>query len=191
MKNIYLFCTKLWVYSIELPVILIFWLAVSLNDQSDLPVKFYPLIITSALLIIFIMVYFFRFISINNDEIRSHGLFSSKDSALITENKTLVVSLHPKHDIKLALYTDPEEEPEFNWMKSENIAHREICVFRGRAVGGKRSAKRILEYFTFPEDEISKVFTEGYVYENDAIKVTSSASNEIFNVSIKFKITIV
>ena len=191
MKNIYLFCTKLWVYSIELPVILIFWLAVSLNEYSDLAVKFYPLIITSSLLIIFIMVYFFRFISINNDEIRSHGIFSSKDSALIAENKTLVISLHPKHNIKLALYTDPEEEPEFKWMKAENIAHREICVFRGRAVGGKKSAKRILKYFTFPEDEIANIFTEGYVFENDAIKVTSSASNEVFNISIKFKITIV
>ena len=76
-------------------------------------------------------------------------------------------------------------------MRTDNIAHREICVFRGRAVGGKRSAKRILQYFTFPDGELSKVFCDGYVYENDTIKVTSSAANEIFNISIKFKITIV
>ena len=191
MKNIYLFCTKLWVYSIELPVILLFWLAVSLNEYSDLAVKFYPLIIMSALLILFIMVYFFRFISINNDEIRSHGIFSSKDSALIAENKTLVISLHPRRVIKLTLFSDPDEEPEFNWMKSESSAHREICVFRGKAVGGKRSAKRILKYFTLPDDELGRAFDENYRYENDAVKITSSASNEVFNISIKFKITIV
>lgn len=191
MKNVYLFCTKLWVYLIELPVVLIFWIAVSLNDYSDLPVKFYPLIIFSALLILFIAVYFFRFISINNDEIRMLGLFSSRDSALIAENKTLVIALHPHRNIKLELYGDPDEEPEFNWMKSESVAHREICVFRGKAVGGKKSAMRILKYFALPSSELESVFSEGYYYENDAVRVTSSAENEVFNIKIKFKITIV
>ncbi len=191
MKNVYLFCTKPWVYLIELPVILIFWLALSLNEYSDLAVKFYPLMTVSALLILFIALFFFRFISINNDEIRSLGLFSSKDSALIAEKKTLVIALHPHRTVKLELYGDPDEEPEFNWMRSDNVAHREICVFRGKAVGGKKSAMRILEYFTFPTSELNAAFEEGYSFENDAIRVSSSAENEVFKIKIKFKITII
>ena len=191
MKSVYLFCTKLWVFLIELPIVAILWVALALNNESDLPFKFYPLIITSVLLILFIMLYFFRFISINNDEIRIHGIFAEKDSALITENKTLVVALHPRHKIKLELYGDPEQEPEFNWMKVENVLHREICIFRGKAIGGKGRAKRILEYFTVPSAEISKAFEDGFSFENEAVRVTSASANEVFNISIQFKITII
>lgn len=191
MKSTYLFCTKLWLYLTEIPVLAMFWITLSMNKYLDSTVKLYPLMFVLAALILFIMVYFFRYISINNDEIRCHGVFSSKDSALLSENQTLVIALHPRRNIKLELYGDAEEEPEFKWMKSDDPAHREICIFRAKAVGGKKSAARVLEYFTFPKSELNAAFSDGFVYENDTIRVESKSSNEVFNISIKLKVTIV
>ena len=191
MKNIYLFCTKPWVYLTEIPVLTIFWLAVSLNDRSNHPLKFYPLIFVSGFFIIFIMVYFFRYISVNNDEIRQHGLFSSKDNALISENKTLVIILRPHLKAKLELYGDAGEEPAFDWMKSTDVLHRDICIFRGRIFGGKGSAKKILKYFTVTSEAAALAVNTDSSYENDAVKVTSVTENENRKISIKFKITII
>lgn len=191
MKSIYLFCTKPWVYLTEIPVLVIFWLATSLNHKSDHPLKFYPLIFVSGFFIIFIMVYFFRYISINNDEIRQHGLFSSKDSALISENKTLVINVRPRFNTKLELYTDAGEEPAFDWMKSTDVIHRDICIFRGRVFGARGSAKKILKHFTVPTDAIDSIVKTDSSYENDAVKVTSVTENENLKISIKFKITII
>ena len=190
MKSIYLFCTKLWVYLTEIPVVALFWLAVSLNKYSDLPFKFYPLIIVSAFFIVFIMVYFFRVISINNDEIRYLGVFSSKDSALITENKTLVMALHPHYNLRLTLYEDASISPAFEWMKAEDVMHRDVCVFRGRAVGGEKSAKKILEYFTLPKDILDDAMIDGFAFENDTVKITTFTENEVLKTRINFKTTI-
>ena len=191
MKTIYLFSTKPLIYLTELPVIIIFWLAVHFNSYSEHALKFYPLIIVSALTIIFIAVYFFRYISINNDEIRYHGLFSSRDNALISENKTLTITLRPRLNTKVELYADAGEEPAFEWMKASDVVHRDICIFRGRVFGGKSSAKKILEFFTLTKEESHSALNDGFFFENDAVIVTSKKENETFKISIKFKITII
>lgn len=191
MKNIILFCTKPWFYLTEIPVIAIFWLALTFNKYSEGIFKFYPLMIVSAFFIVFIMIYFFRAISINNDEIRSLGVFSSKDSALIDANKTLVIALHPRFNMKLELYTDASEAPAFDWMKANDVAHRDICIFREKAVGGKRSAEKILKYFTVPKDVSAEALKDGFCFENDFVKVNSTAENEVIKIKIKFKTTII
>ena len=191
MKSIYLFSTKPWVYLTEIPVIILFWLAVHFNSYSEQTFKFYPLIIVCALAIVFIAVYFFRYISINNDEIRSHGVFSSKDNALIAENKTLVITILPRLNTKIELYADAGEEPAFEWMKATDVIHRDICIFRGRVFGGKSSAKKILNFFTLTKEESDSVMQDNFSFENDVVKVTSNTENEAFKVTIKFKITII
>ena len=93
MKNVYLFCTRIAVYLTELPVLILLWTAMRYNDRSEEIFKLYPLIVILSLAVIFILVYFFRLISVSRDEIRYLGIFSSRDSALITEGKTLVIKL--------------------------------------------------------------------------------------------------
>jgi len=191
MKSIYLFCTKPWVYLTEIPVVALFWIAITFNKFSDHPLKFYPLIITSGFFIIFIMVYFFRMVSINNDEIRCLGVFSSKDSALITENKTLVISLHPRFKLKLELYEDASINPAFEWMKADDVMHRDVCIFRARAVGAKKSAGKILEFFTVPKEALSRATENGFNFENESVKVETFLENEVIKIKIHFKITII
>ena len=191
MKSIYLLSTKLWVYLTEIPVLILLWVSISSNHLSQDMFKYYPLIIFLSFAVIFIVVYFFSVISINYDEIRYHGLFSSKDSAFITENKSLVIRIKPKRNLDIELYGDAGVEPAFDWMKAEDIKHRDICLFRGKANGSSGTAKRILKYFKLPELEIENALSDGFSYEDDSIRVNSGYKNEIFEIKLKFKVTIV
>ena len=191
MKRIYLFCTKLWVYLTEIPVITIFCLALKFNSHSEETFKFYPLIFASAFFIIFIFVYFFRYVSVSKDEIRCHGVFSSKDNALISENKTLVIALYPNLNMKLELYEDASKNPAFEWMKAGDVAHREVCIFRASAVGGKRSAIKILEYFSLPKEKSAEAMTDGFEFENDCVSIKTVKENEVLKSKINFKINTV
>ena len=191
MKSIYLLSTKLWVYLTEIPVLILLWVAISSNHLSNDLFKYYPLIIFLCLAVIFIMVYFFRMISISTDEIRYHGLFSSRDSAFIKENRTLVIKLKPNRNIGLELYGDAGVEPPFDWMKSEDAIHRDICLFRGRANGGAGTARRILRYFGVPEDKLEGIAEEGFYFEDDTVRVDACRKNEISEIHLKFKVTVV
>ncbi len=191
MKSVYLFCTKLWVYLTELPVLILLAVAISLNGKSEETLKFYPLIIFLILAAIFIFIYFFRMISLSTDEIKVIGLFSSKDSAFIKANETLEVSLHRFGNIRFVLFGDAAETPAFEWMKAEDVAHREICLFRGRALGRKNTAKKILDYFALENEKLEGFEKEGFFYEDERITVNTIRANEVLTFKIKFKITII
>ena len=191
MKSIYILSTKLWVYLTEIPVLILLWVSISTNHLAEGTLKYYPLIIFLSLAVVFIMVYFFSVISISCEEIRYHGLFSSRDSAFITENKTLVIRIKPRRNLDIELYGDAGVEPAFDWMKADDVIHRDICLFRGRANGSVGTAKRILKFFNVPEEERISAMNDGFSYEDDAIRVNSCQKNEVFEISLSFKITIV
>ncbi len=191
MKSIYLFCTKPWVYLTELPVLILLAVSIAFNGKSEEKLKFYPLIILLIFSAIFIFIYFFKMISITTDEIKYIGLFSSKDSAFIKEKKTLEISLHRFGNIRLLLFGDAAEAPAFEWMKAEDVAHREICLFRGRALGGKYFAKKILNYFALDKEALEGFDKEGFFYEDERITIKTSKKNEVLCFQIHFKITII
>ena len=189
MKSIYLLATKLWVYLTEIPVLILLWVAISSNHLSDDIFKYYPLIIFLCFAVIFIMVYFFRVISLSTDEIRYHGLFSSKDSAFIKENRTLIMTLKPHREIRMELYGDAGVEPPFDWMKTEDAIHRDICLFRGRANGGDATVKKILKFYSLPYDKLYEAISDGFNFEDDNIQVESYEKDEFITVKLKFKTT--
>ena len=191
MKSIFLFCSNPLVYLTELPVILMLFITLQYHDKSTDLFKFYPLEIFLCLAIIFIAVYFFRVISISTDEIRYHGLFSSRDRAFIEKNKTLVLTLLPSHRIKTELYGGMGDEPVFDWMKKEEAIERDICYFRGKAMGGKRTAVKILRYFQLTDEEASTAMTDGYSVSNKLVSVSSQSKNEVFEIKIRFNETVV
>ena len=92
MKNTFLFCSRLRVYWCEIPIVGILLLCIKYNDYSEGLYKLYLLMAFSALASIFILIYFFRAIKLSFEEIRYIGLFSSRDSAIITEGKTIILT---------------------------------------------------------------------------------------------------
>jgi hypothetical protein len=167
------------------------WVTLSYNSASEDVFKFYPLIIFLCAAIIFIFVYFFRVISLSYDEIRFHGLFSSKDSAFISEGKTLCLELHKGRTIRTKLFEDAGKEPAFEWMKAEDVIHRDICVFRGKAIGGVGTVKRILSFYGVPESETVSATVNGFNYQDENISVATENDGELATIKIKFKKTII
>ena len=191
MKSIYLFCSKPWVYLTELPIIILFTIAVNYNDASKDVFKFYPLLVFLALAIVFIAVYFFRLISISTDEIRSLGLFSSRDRAFITKDRTLVIAVRPRGILRFELYGGMGSEPVFDWMTAEDAEHREVCYFRGKSLGGKATVSKILEFFELTHEEAAAALTDGHESSHKLVNVSSEQKNEVFEVRIRFNETII
>ncbi len=175
----------------ELPLIVLLALTVSFNGHVTTPGKLYPLIVTLILGIILILVYLFRLVRISNEEVRSIGRFSSRDSAVLNEGKTLILTVMPKRRLHVAVFGNDGTPPALDWAQSEDYEIPDIFLYREKAVGGARTAKKILEFFDVPRTDAEyAVRDDGFTREYDAITVTSERKNELLEIKIKFTKTI-
>ncbi|MBQ8720145.1 MAG: hypothetical protein IJY65_03845 [Clostridia bacterium] len=173
MKFTGFFCTRLYMFLSEIPVIAFLWLAIANNDAVDLSVKLYPLQAVLIAIGVFIILFLFRMITVSNQEIRMHGLFSSKDRAIINKGKTLTVTLLRRRRIRFELF-GAEEKPPFDWMKSVDYIPSAVRVFRATAIGGRYSARRLLSFFGADKDMIKDALTlDEYTRELDGITLDS------------------
>ena len=187
MKSIFLFCTRLYVFLIEIPPMILLAITISLHDESKDVFGFYPLEIFLCLLIIFIMVYFFRAVTITYDEIRMHGLFSSKDKLLFKKGHTLVIGMLPKRKLRLEVYGDLGADKIYDWMSADEGQNHEISLFRERSIGNEKTVAKILKYFGVTEQALEGAFErEGEIFKDEFIEVSSERRNELFEVRVKF-----
>ena len=191
MKTLYFFQTQLWVYATELPFIAIFAAALYANSLPENKISLLPLLVAMALAFIFILLYFTRFVALNTDEVRQIGVFGSKDREFLKENSVLIIKLRPLWNMRLELWGGNPDIPAFDWMKAEDVNFREVCLFREKAIGGIGSAKKILSYYTVPSESLSGIESEGYAFENDTVSVFTERKNEVYEIKISFKKTIV
>ena len=190
MKKFLFFpCTILRPFLVSLPLVLIMAAAIRLNDAVDTPLKLYPLIIFLGGAIIFTFVYFFRAIILTKDEVKYIGLFSSRDRAVINEGKTLIITLKPKHRMKVDLYGNDGVNAELDWLKDENVV-RDTYLFRGSAIGGTSEIDRIFDLFDVPMVGSMLQPLEGTTLDYEDYTVTTSETDGNLEVRIKFKRTI-
>ena len=189
MKKKYLFCTKIWFYLTEIPLLFFLYVACYHNFTSENPWQFIPLILILSAVILFIGIYFFRMISLSYEMIRHHGLFSPRDSAIINKDKTLIITLKRRAYLGISLYGNDGKPPLFDGLRDEGSI--DIYLFRGRAVGGKRTVKSILKYFGISDADIEAAFdTEKYSSETDDVLFTVSHIEDIREFRLKFKRTL-
>ena len=190
MKKLYTFCSKIAVYWIEIPLAILLAFAIIYNSESKNLLKLYPLIVLCSGAIIFVLIYFFRMIELGWDEIRYLGLFSSRDRAIITEGKKLDLILLNGGAIKVTLFGNDGKSPSFDWVK-ESEPLRDICLFRGKMLGGKRTLRRILKFYGADEATIRCLFVDiGYEANLENVTVRSGEDDGLFLVSIKFDKTV-
>ncbi len=186
MKKIRLFCTKPWYYLIELPLILLLIICFKYNNDVKSVFKLYPLIIALILGIVFIFIYFLRFLKITYEEVRTQGWFSTHDSALIVKDKRLALTLFKHNRIRVELFG-----PATDLMYENDYKVSELNLFRARANGGVRTAKKILAYFDVSADDFENIFgKECFTAEYENVSLKSEIINENRTVSIKFKETL-
>ena len=190
MKGIYFFSTKLRVYLTELPLIALLVFAIIFNDKADTLFKLYPLITALILGIIFIFIYFLRFVKISTDEVRCIGLFTSRDSTALKKDRRLVITLK-KHKRLLVEVFAIGEAPLLDWVNPEEYRDSELNVFRAKTLGAKRSAKKLLSYFDIDESDFEKILDgESFEKEYEAITLFAITGENGKVISLKFNETI-
>lgn len=189
MKKKYLFCTKAWFYLCELPLALLLAIALYYNPSIDTNFKLVPLIVVLIFTMIFFFVYFFRLIVISYEEVRSRGPFSSRDSAVINKDKTLILTMLPHANLKVELYGNDGLPPMIEGLKDEPSI--DIYLFRGRAIGGKRRVSSLLRYFGVSESDIPSVLSQdSFSGEYEFISLTAEKREDIRELRLTFKETV-
>ncbi len=180
------------VYLTELPLIILFIITLCYNKYSEEVMKLYPLLIFLGAVMIFILIYFFRAISISFDRIKYHGLYSSRDSAEIDEGKELILTVCEKHKIRVELFGNDGTAPELSWVKpGTDYKPVDIFLFRGKAVGGKRTVKSILKYFGVEESDMDSVFSsDKFESDYEYVSLISEIKEEKRVVRLKMKETV-
>ena len=191
MKKKFLFCTRMRVYLTELPLILLFTITLHYNKYSEEVMKLYPLLVFVGAAMLFILVYFFRAISISFEEIRYHGLYSSRDHAEINEGKEIIITSYGKRRIRVELFGNDGRPPELSWISEENYTPVDIYLFRGKAIGGKRTVKSLLKYFGVDDGDIDSVLAnENFSGDYEFVSLKSEKKEDKTEIRLRMKATV-
>lgn len=187
MKSVFLFCTRWYVFLTELPLVYLFVLTIDLHGQSDSLLGFYPLEIVLVFFIFFILVYFFRVIALSPDDVRMHGLFSSRERAMIRAEDTLVLTILPRHRLRVELFGSDGGVPMLEWLREEGRAPEQVNLFRAKANGGRRSVARILRFYGVPSADIPALLdAERATRDYETVTLSVERTEEKFEVRLKF-----
>ena len=178
-------------YLTELPLLALLIVAICYNGAAEGFLKLYPLIIAIILGMVFILIYLFRLVAISTEEVRSVGPFSSRDRAVINEGKTLILTLLSGGRMRVELYGNDGTPPMLDWAQNEEHELLDIYLYRDKAIGGKRTAARVLRYFEVPSDEAREIVeSEKLFREYDAFNISVEKLDDATEISIKFTKTI-
>lgn len=194
MKKVFIFGTKLHMYLCELPLLLFFVLSIVFNGLSmagGTKGGLIPLIILTGAGMIFMFIYLFRAVLISGEYVRSVGLFSSRDRAIINKDKTLVLTVRPKHRIKIELF-GKDEAPELDWVTKEDEDAREYAnLYRDIAIGGDNTVRRVLLFFDVPRKDIDEAISaDEYSKEFSLVSLSKEKTEHGPTYSIRFLKTI-
>ncbi|MBO5945344.1 MAG: hypothetical protein J6Q69_01940 [Clostridia bacterium] len=189
MKKKHLFCTKIWFYLTEIPLGFALYVATLYNFSFGDPWRHVPLMVILCATLTFIGIYFFRFITLSFEEVRYHGLFSSHDSAMINKDKTLIITMKPRCRLGVHLWGNDGRPPLYDALRGEGSI--DIYLFRGKAVGGRRTVRSILKYYEIPEADIESVLTEEkFEVSTNDVELTAEHIEDIREIRLKFKRTV-
>ncbi len=191
MKKITLFGTGVLMYLTELPLIVLLIICIKYNSGVETLFKLYPLILALIGGIIFIFIYLFRIINISHDMICAKGRYSSREKALITKDKTLIITIFNRGKLKIELFGYDEKPPMLDWAIDKDYQNIEVNLFRDRAVGGASSVRRVLKFFDVPEEDISTALeSDNFTKSYKSLELSAERKNEIREIKIKFTETL-
>lgn len=187
-----LFGTKLRYFWVLIPMIGLLSLSISFNGSSDNLLKLYPLIVFLSGCIIFTVVFLFRAVGLAFDEVRTIGLFSSRERVMINEGKTLTLTLLPKRKLAVELFGNDGVLAELDWLRgNEDGTIPDINLFRAKAIGGVRTLIKVLKFYGLSHEDAEALVNEGTPYEDELISVSASSNeSEQRQISIKFIATV-
>ena len=175
---------------ISIPPAIVLIASIILNDLVEAPGGLYPLMIASILIIAFTFVFFFRVVTLSTDEIKMIGPFSSKDSSVINEGKTLIITRRSAGRISIDLYGNNGVNADLDWLRDMRTI-RDIYLFKSNVVGGVGAIKRILLFFDISEEDAEAIIFSKEIYkEYPDYTVSVSCPDDAQEIRIKFTNTI-
>lgn len=189
MKSIFLFSTKIRFFISEIPLIALYITAVLNNSAAKGAMKLYPLQIGLLALIAFIMIYFFRAITVSYSEIKHIGRFSPRYKAVINKGKTLIFRLKPHGKMDVILFGNNGEPPLYS--NDENDCEPiDIDLFTGHTLGGRRTLNKVLSYFGASASDSESLIGSDFSAELENVRMTSETHENFHEVRIFFKRTV-
>ena len=189
----YLFGTKLRFFWVTIPMAALLAVSIIYNNKSDGLLKFYPLIVFLSGCIVFSVVYFFRMVGIGFEEVRTVGLFSSRERVVVNEGKELVITKLPAGKLDVELFGNDGVRAQLDWLvTTDDGTIPDINLFRARAIGRKGALRSILKFYGVPNKELRDGIIRGEKsYEDELVKIFAS-QNEIEQreIHIYFKKTV-
>ena len=189
----FLFGTKLRFFWVVIPMAALLAVAIVYNGKAEGLLKFYPLIIFLAGAIIFSLIYFFRLVGLGFDEVRTAGLFSSRERVMINEGKELIVTLLPKRKLQFEIFGNDGVLAELDWLSlDEDGKIPDINLFRAKSIGGKRAVRSILKFYGVPsKDDAAAIIKGDASYEDELVRISSKESEiKLREIHIYFKKTV-
>lgn len=192
MKRITFFSTRLWVYLFDLPIIALLTAALLLQRRDTSLLRFIPLEILLFACIIMLPVYFFRAVTVSRDEVRDRGFFSARDRAVMNRGKTLILTLSTRRRLGIALFGNDGQTPALDWLKNDpNYVPMDIYLFRANTLGGRRRVRRLLTLLDLSgEDADALLSLSAPIRETDTVRATVEKKNEICEIRLYFKETL-
>lgn len=160
MKKLVLLSTHPLMLLTTLPIAVVLALSIYFNSYFESFIKLYPLIVVSALAIVFILLYLIRVVVISYDEVKIVGLFSSKDRAIINKDKTLIISQRRGRRLKVILFGNDGTRPALDWAQGDDFVPVDINLFKEIGYGGLGTIRRILRYFEVDENSVERLVSE-------------------------------
>jgi len=189
VKSVYLSCTRLYVFWVEIPLMILLGGAIHYNNITETVFKLYPLIVVMSLGIIFVPVFFFRFVKVSYDEIRYIGLFSSRDQAVINEGKTLKLRLMKAGEVRIYLLGNDDDTTGLDWLHDDEKPS-EITLFRGHCYGGKSAIGSVLLYYGVEKEDFREIYKGDFEKSYENVTVKSYFSEEKLEIDIRIDVTI-
>lgn len=146
---------KLWAFWVEIPFILLFIWELNENGKVENPLKLYPLMIITLAAMIFIIIFFARFVKISYSEIRAIGPFSGRDSVIINEGKIIKLVKQPLGKVQLSVIGH-DVACGLEWISPEDRI-RDITLFRAVVYGGDLAIKYILSYYGAKKSDLDEI----------------------------------
>ena len=187
MKKTLLFCTDAWFYLLEIPPMILFVLSIIYNGRVEGFFGLIPLMLVSLAFMVFIFLFFLRFISLSFAEVRLRGPFSSHDHAVINEGKSLILTLKRGGRIGVEVYGNDGVPPMYGGLDQPI----DIFLFRGRAIGGKRALSRVLAHYGVKKEDIASIFNDASFYaEYGYMTLEAHVQEDIRVINLNFNETV-
>lgn len=190
MKKVFLYSWKVGFFIIEFFLISFLSLIIFVDSTAKERLLI-PLSCLVSLLVIFVAVYFFKGISISYSKVNCVGIFSTRYSAILKDERTLTFTLLGFKIMRVEVFGyNTDGDASYPWLKED--APTVINLFRADTTGNKKTVKKLLTYFEADESAIDAILAnDECTVECEKITVSSSKNALDQNVySIYFKETL-